>query len=190
MAVRARTATGDPHIREKMDESGFPATKVIHMNDGIKALGLEGMEWAKAHYDKLSDYAHPNFSSKKVGISGGRQGTQFQYGASTLFSKEAGGITTYKYPSVIACKEALNGTCERVVQNAQHAFKTLETVDLPYSEEELLRVTGTRTGFTERAVQMPHADAASPPGRRVGRNDACPCGSGIKFKKCHGGGLH
>ena len=23
-------------------------------------------------------------------------------------------------------------------------------------------------------------------GQRVGRNDACPCGSGKKFKKCHG----
>ena len=22
----------------------------------------------------------------------------------------------------------------------------------------------------------------------VGRNDACPCGSGKKFKKCHGAG--
>jgi preprotein translocase subunit SecA len=23
----------------------------------------------------------------------------------------------------------------------------------------------------------------------VGRNDPCPCGSGKKFKKCHGAGL-
>jgi hypothetical protein len=21
---------------------------------------------------------------------------------------------------------------------------------------------------------------------RIGRNDTCPCGSGLKFKKCHG----
>lgn len=26
------------------------------------------------------------------------------------------------------------------------------------------------------------------PLRDVGRNDPCPCGSGRKFKKCHGGG--
>jgi preprotein translocase subunit SecA len=24
-------------------------------------------------------------------------------------------------------------------------------------------------------------------GRKVGRNEICPCGSGKKFKKCHGG---
>jgi preprotein translocase subunit SecA len=25
-----------------------------------------------------------------------------------------------------------------------------------------------------------------PPGQRVGRNDPCPCGSGKKYKRCHG----
>ncbi|MBW2362419.1 MAG: SEC-C domain-containing protein, partial [Deltaproteobacteria bacterium] len=28
-------------------------------------------------------------------------------------------------------------------------------------------------------------DAAAPQGK-VGRNDPCPCGSGHKYKKCHG----
>jgi len=25
-------------------------------------------------------------------------------------------------------------------------------------------------------------------GQKVGRNDPCPCGSGKKYKKCHGAG--
>jgi len=29
-------------------------------------------------------------------------------------------------------------------------------------------------------------DAAHPDGHKVGRNDPCPCGSGKKYKKCHG----
>lgn len=34
----------------------------------------------------------------------------------------------------------------------------------------------------------PHhaSDPARNPLRNVGRNDPCPCGSGLKFKKCHG----
>jgi preprotein translocase subunit SecA len=32
---------------------------------------------------------------------------------------------------------------------------------------------GTRPGFT-------------PAGQRIGRNDQCYCGSGLKYKKCHG----
>ena len=31
----------------------------------------------------------------------------------------------------------------------------------------------------------PNGDSATM-GDRVGRNDLCPCGSGKKFKKCHG----
>jgi preprotein translocase subunit SecA len=31
----------------------------------------------------------------------------------------------------------------------------------------------------------PDAAAAN---RKVGRNDPCPCGSGKKYKKCHGSG--
>jgi uncharacterized protein YecA (UPF0149 family) len=27
---------------------------------------------------------------------------------------------------------------------------------------------------------------ASTGGRKVGRNEACPCGSGKKYKRCHG----
>jgi len=42
--------------------------------------------------------------------------------------------------------------------------------------------------------QAPRAPAAAPPrpetfkreGRKVGRNEPCPCGSGKKFKQCHG----
>jgi preprotein translocase subunit SecA len=26
-------------------------------------------------------------------------------------------------------------------------------------------------------------------GPKIGRNDPCPCGSGLKFKKCHGAAL-
>jgi preprotein translocase subunit SecA len=31
-----------------------------------------------------------------------------------------------------------------------------------------------------------HSDSASDPFQQVGRNDPCPCGSGRKFKRCHG----
>jgi preprotein translocase subunit SecA len=48
----------------------------------------------------------------------------------------------------------------------------------------------TATGEAEvvAAGQMAGGDAtaALPEGMRVGRNDPCPCGSGKKFKQCHG----
>jgi preprotein translocase subunit SecA len=40
----------------------------------------------------------------------------------------------------------------------------------------------SETGGVER-----HGDAAADPYATVGRNDLCPCGSGRKYKRCHGG---
>jgi preprotein translocase subunit SecA len=53
------------------------------------------------------------------------------------------------------------------------------------------RVTAARPGATGAAQPFPPA-AAEPQGtfvrseRKVGRNELCPCGSGKKFKHCHG----
>ena len=46
----------------------------------------------------------------------------------------------------------------------------------------------TETGEVETLVdaQTARAKQAAVPGVRVGRNDPCPCGSGKKYKQCHG----
>lgn len=36
------------------------------------------------------------------------------------------------------------------------------------------------------AAVMPHEEPYVRPGRKVGRNEPCPCGSGLKYKHCHG----
>ena len=38
---------------------------------------------------------------------------------------------------------------------------------------------------TARAAERRRFDEATG-GRKVGRNERCPCGSGKKYKKCHG----
>ena len=37
-----------------------------------------------------------------------------------------------------------------------------------------------------RRAAEPVGAGAGPGGRKVGRNDPCPCGSGLKYKRCHG----
>ncbi|MBM3355878.1 MAG: hypothetical protein FJY47_08530, partial [Betaproteobacteria bacterium] len=44
-------------------------------------------------------------------------------------------------------------------------------------------------GVGESPAQAPPAPKAQPamrPSTKVGRNDPCPCGSGKKYKQCHG----
>ena len=42
-----------------------------------------------------------------------------------------------------------------------------------------------KTTFTFRIPSLAESDFG-PPTPKVGRNDPCPCGSGKKYKKCHG----
>lgn len=60
-------------------------------------------------------------------------------------------------------------------QNAQN-FKQGEQRRTDHSQ--------MKTGRSDLAQQKPQGPAKAEP--RVGRNDPCPCGSGKKFKQCHG----
>jgi preprotein translocase subunit SecA len=42
------------------------------------------------------------------------------------------------------------------------------------------------SGLEERKADKIIDDKVHFNGQKVGRNDLCPCGSGKKFKKCHG----
>jgi len=61
----------------------------------------------------------------------------------------------------------------------------------PEEEEEMIRQYQQRKRREQREMQMIGAGAVEKPQQvirreKVGRNDPCPCGSGKKYKKCHG----
>jgi len=64
----------------------------------------------------------------------------------------------------------------------------------PEEEEEMIRQYQQRKRREQREMQMIGAGAVEKPQQvirreqKVGRNDPCPCGSGKKYKKCHGAG--
>lgn len=61
--------------------------------------------------------------------------------------------------------------------------------DMESRAESIANVTytaPTETGGVEVTADAQGAQAALPEGMRVGRNDPCPCGSGKKYKQCHG----
>ena len=63
----------------------------------------------------------------------------------------------------------------------------------PEEEEEMIRQYQQRKRREQREMQMVGAGVVEKPKQvirreKVGRNDPCPCGSGKKYKKCHGAG--
>ena len=57
--------------------------------------------------------------------------------------------------------------------------RRLGGVDMPVSEEE------TDAAPASNEVQLPRVTVRRET-PKVGRNDPCPCGSGKKYKHCHG----
>ena len=54
--------------------------------------------------------------------------------------------------------------------------------------DERLRTRGVELETRERRVELAAKMAAQPneAESKVGRNERCPCGSGLKYKHCHG----
>jgi preprotein translocase subunit SecA len=84
----------------------------------------------------------------------------------------------------------LNGTPHH--QDPQHAPVPIPTRTPSTTIDELEREFQRKK---KRELEMAHAASTSAgsngnsprvTGEKVGRNDPCPCGSGKKFKKCHG----
>jgi hypothetical protein len=63
-----------------------------------------------------------------------------------------------------------------------------EEVDLvEFALDERLKLHGLDPVFSAEGSEVEEAPASEPPPpQKVGRNDPCPCGSGKKYKKCHG----
>ena len=56
-----------------------------------------------------------------------------------------------------------------------------------FALDERLRLAGLDPVFAADATESQEEPAApAPPSGKPGRNDPCPCGSGKKYKKCHG----
>ena len=67
--------------------------------------------------------------------------------------------------------------------------KTPDLADLQLQHEQaadILHPGESPAPRDERPAGMPKADPVVRADKKVGRNEACPCGSGKKFKHCHG----
>ncbi|XPL49295.1 YecA family protein [Enterobacter cloacae subsp. cloacae] len=57
--------------------------------------------------------------------------------------------------------------------------KTDENAHIFEDAERLMNSSGTESNFIMSSIKSEDYG-------KVGRNETCPCGSGIKYKKCHG----
>jgi preprotein translocase subunit SecA len=88
--------------------------------------------------------------------------------------------------------EALRARIEEETVRYLYLFEPVGSLEAEERERERQREEARRRAARERELVYSAGDsgATAAPQRReaakVGRNDPCPCGSGRKFKKCHG----
>jgi preprotein translocase subunit SecA len=66
---------------------------------------------------------------------------------------------------------------------AQRAMQMRHGAELTGGDEEAAAAAPRPSGRPQPRVSVEPVRRQSP---KIGRNDPCPCGSGLKFKKCHG----
>ncbi len=62
----------------------------------------------------------------------------------------------------------------------------VEVVNVRYQHADYEEALAEADAEAEQAPQAPKAQPFVRQGQKVGRNDPCPCGSGKKYKQCHG----
>jgi preprotein translocase subunit SecA len=87
--------------------------------------------------------------------------------------------------------EMFEGMMDRVEDETLRYLFLMRT---PEEEEEMIRQYQQRKRREQREMQMIGAGAVEKPKQvirreKIGRNDPCPCGSGKKYKKCHGAAM-
>ncbi|MFW0079872.1 MAG: SEC-C metal-binding domain-containing protein, partial [Coxiella endosymbiont of Haemaphysalis qinghaiensis] len=91
-------------------------------------------------------------------------------------------LARIKYEVVATLSKLEVMTKEQVVEQRQRLFHQ-PTTELQYQRAEMIALQGTI------GVAVAEAESAQPFVRsqpKIGRNEACPCGSGQKYKHCHG----
>lgn len=157
----------------------FNATGVV---DELSERDAES-GWAKEHYDWLCEQVHHNWGSniRAANALHTRPVAEAREGA-IYISTPNPSVARYEFPASASTGDAVGRTVGRMIESVEATFRDLPSIpESPYSSQELLELTGSSTGagrLPPPSVQVRTA--------RVGRNIACPCGSGKKYKRCHG----
>jgi len=161
---------------------------LTELDDMRRGIGLRGY----AQQDPLNEFKKEAYS-----LYDQLQALIRHQVATTIFR-----VQIVKQPSAttpdeaqLAASLAAGATAMASASHASHASRTPRAASAPNAAPARVGgvvARGLPTGPAIRAMQQQVGDrAAAPaqgagPGAKLGRNDPCHCGSGLKYKKCHG----
>jgi hypothetical protein len=163
-----------------------------------RAKALESM-W-RSLYKPYAKYFGPHLDDKNVAIltqalrgAGYFRLTRYADKIATYFERE-GDLEDLRDDALFAYALAMPGETTRGrAQGMLRKIDSLTHLDsgetrlVMFAIDERLRLVGLDPVFdNESEVEEEPEPEPPPPPAKPGRNDPCPCGSGKKYKKCHG----
>lgn len=185
--IQARYGSTDPAKREILINSESideKAVQPLRLNKARKHL--EGrIDWIEQHYVALCDVVHPNLASQRVGSAGTKAGrvARSSGGGGAMILTQESTIVHYEYGRAEPARSAVLVTADRALSCLKGIIEEHNGIpDSPYSKAEIENWTGSSFGIPYSVPQPNQGTKAV----KAGRNEPCPCGSGRKFKRCHG----
>jgi hypothetical protein len=198
IAERGGAAVGLYAVADREDVN--QALQALYKEDGVvaRAKALESM-WRSLWKPYAEFFPHhledPNQEILRQAIRGTGyfQLTRYADKIASYFDRD-GDFEDLREDALFAYALAMPGETTR--GRIRGMLRKIDTIaHLSSSEAELvmfalderLRLAGLDPVFAVAEEPDEHEqDAETPPAGTVGRNDPCPCGSGKKYKKCHG----
>jgi len=117
-------------------------------------------------------------------VNGGRALLEFRRGD---VSPSIAYVNSFQIELFEAMLNGIKADVVKVMMNVQ--VKSQQDVSAVEEAPAVSNVQYQHAGYDEALAQPAEAPAAQPfvrAGEKVGRNGSCPCGSGKKYKHCHG----
>jgi hypothetical protein len=174
--------SADPRLRDSLLLKRFQIKKnldALEKSDEFRGIAQE--------YNRLNNYVHPNCSSLLPSVRGTIKTRVVRYNGYVAQRRSEALTQSYEYPPRAKTEEAVTTTAGGVLKYAQAILRwSAEMPDTPFTEDELMKLTGSQSGGWRVVRAPPILGPAVRLGPKVGRNDPCPCGSGRKYKHCCG----
>lgn len=159
----------ESHIRDFGDEARKDLAKIL--SDQRKTLDRH-----PARYFIFTGDGHPLFvwlQSKKYDLEWGTVNDKASAAALAINSPALIGLV------VIAGADGTYNKAERLTVHVPSA-RTNENAHI-YDDAKRMKQPNRKVNLRHPSASQKHKRT-----RKIGRNEPCPCGSGVKYKKCHG----
>lgn len=195
--ITTRLTEHDKSVALKMQGRSYPSAKYLRVTSDLPLISAEVEAQFAADHAVDPNLGHRHWTGKSVKdlarTARSRMRTSEQEALDILLGKPLlfANLMTHNSPvSLSARVQGPVGSGFRMVSRAQSAALVHDALAIGYECLALIGAFAVVGADLEELDEMTAEDRYRfvflPVGTKVGRNEPCPCGSGRKYKTCHG----